>query len=164
MILHCFSNQDLYTDFTQHLPWIFVHVCNGTKGKFKVVLPGFLWRTPQSPWQPGREVRAHRRTGTGRQVNNLSVHAEFNEYSTRIINALTFIWLARISFLHFVCFWKQIQRTLKFLVEPLVLLLWGSSDFCPGFQSQGGFPHLCVALPVHNRFLRFTSETTLASS
>ena len=45
---------------------------------------------------------------------------------------------------------------------PLVPLFWTSGDVCPGFQSQGGFPCLDASLPVHNRFLRFTSGVTPA--
>ena len=39
----------------------------------------------------------------------------------------------------------------------LIPLFWTSGDVCLGFQSQGGFLHLRASLPVHNRFLRFTS-------
>ena len=44
----------------------------------------------------------------------------------------------------------------------LIPLFWTSGDICPGFQSQGGFPHLCASSPVHNGFLRFTSGATPA--
>ena len=47
-------------------------------------------------------------------------------------------------------------------VGPLIALFWTSGDVCPGFQSQGGFPRLHASLPVHNRFLRFTSGATPA--
>ena len=32
-----------------------------------------------------------------------------------------------------------------------------SGDICPGFQSKGGFPHLCTLSPACNGFFRFTS-------
>ena len=53
---------------------------------------------------------------------------------------------------------------LKFCRGPLIPLFWTSGDVCPGFQSQGGFPHLHASSPVHNRFLRFTSDATPAFS
>ena len=45
---------------------------------------------------------------------------------------------------------------------PLIPLFWTSGHVCPGFQSQGGFSHLCALLPTHNGFLRFTSGMTPA--
>ena len=39
-------------------------------------------------------------------------------------------------------------------------LFWTSGDVCPGFQSQGGFPHLCASLPVCNRISTFGATTT----
>ena len=53
-------------------------------------------------------------------------------------------------------------RTQVLFVGPLKLLFWTSGDICPMFQSQGGFPHLHASLPMHNRFLRFTSGATPA--
>ena len=47
-------------------------------------------------------------------------------------------------------------------IMTLILLLWTSGDICPGFQSQGGFYHLCALSPVCNGFLRFTSGVTPA--
>ena len=35
-------------------------------------------------------------------------------------------------------------------------------DFCPGFQSQGGFLSLHALSPAHNGILRFTSSATPA--
>ena len=32
---------------------------------------------------------------------------------------------------------------------PLIPLFWTSGDVCPGFQSQGGFPHLCASSSAH---------------
>ena len=45
----------------------------------------------------------------------------------------------------------------------LIPLFWTSGDVCPGFQSQGGFPHLHASSPVHNGFLKFTSGATPAN-
>ena len=36
-------------------------------------------------------------------------------------------------------------------------LFWTFGDVCPGFQSQGGTPHLHTLPPTHNGFFRFTS-------
>ena len=47
-------------------------------------------------------------------------------------------------------------------MKPLIFLLWTSSNICPGFQSQGGFPCLNALSPVHNGFLRFTCSVTPA--
>ena len=110
--MHCIPYQDLWTDFKLgFMHWFCIafyiriyaqiylirsliqclSVFNGAEGKFKVVLPGFLWRTPQSPWQPGRKVRAHRRTGTERQVNKFffAVCVLFVKQKWRI---LVFLW------------------------------------------------------------------------
>ena len=57
-------------------------------------------------------------------------------------------------------FFKIFCRTRVLFVGPLTPQFCTSGDVCPGFQSQGGFPHLRVSLPVHNRFLRFTSGAT----
>ena len=45
----------------------------------------------------------------------------------------------------------------------LIVLYWNSGDVCPGFQSQGEFPHLPASSPVCSRFLRFTSGATPAN-
>ena len=45
-------------------------------------------------------------------------------------------------------------------VGPLTPLFLTSGDVCPGFQSQGGSPHLHVSSPVHNGTLRFTYGVT----
>ena len=47
-------------------------------------------------------------------------------------------------------------------VWPLMPLFWTSGDACPGFESQGGSPHLLASLPVCNGFLRFTPGATPA--
>ena len=47
-------------------------------------------------------------------------------------------------------------------VGLLIPLFWTSCDVCPGFQSQGGSPHLHALLPVSNRIPRFTSGVTTA--
>ena len=41
-------------------------------------------------------------------------------------------------------------------------MFWTSSNVCPGFQRQGGSPHLHDLSPVWNRILRFTSGVTPA--
>ena len=61
-------------------------------------------------------------------------------------------------------FLNKFCRTQVLFVGPLIPLFWSSGDVCPGFQSQGGFPHLRASLPAHNRFLRFTSGATPAFS
>ena len=69
--------------------------------------------------------------------------------------AKTYVTVQRfkISTSIFFNFW----RTSVLFVGPLMPLFWTSSDVCPGFQSQGGFPHLQASLPACNGFLRFTS-------
>ena len=59
-------------------------------------------------------------------------------------------------FFFFFNFWK----TQVFFVGPLIPLFWTSGDVSPGFQSQGGSPHLHAFLPACNEFLRFTSGAT----
>ena len=44
----------------------------------------------------------------------------------------------------------------------LIPLFWTSGEVFPGFQSQGGSPHLHASSPACNRILRFTSGGTLA--
>ena len=39
-------------------------------------------------------------------------------------------------------------------------LFWSSGEICPGFQSQGGSPHLHALSLVYNGILRFTSGVT----
>ena len=46
-------------------------------------------------------------------------------------------------------------------VRPLIHLFWTLSIVCPGFESQGGSPHLHASLPVCNRILNSTSSMTL---
>ena len=43
---------------------------------------------------------------------------------------------------------------------PLIPCFWTSSDVCPGFQSQDGFPHLHASSLECNGLLRFTSGAT----
>ena len=64
----------------------------------------------------------------------------------------------------FIYFFKIFCRTQVLFVGPLIPLFWTSGDVCPGFQSQGGFPHLRASSPVHNGFLRFTPGVTPAFS
>ena len=45
---------------------------------------------------------------------------------------------------------------------PLISLFWNSGDVCPGFQSQGGSPHLHALLPAHSGILSFASGATPA--
>ena len=42
------------------------------------------------------------------------------------------------------------------------VLIWTSSDFWPGFQSQALFSCMRALSPARNRFLRFTSGVTPA--
>ena len=64
----------------------------------------------------------------------------------------------------FLFFLKIFCRTHVLFAGPLIPLFWTSGDVCPGFQSQGGFPHLRASLPARNGFLRFTSGATSAFS
>ena len=57
---------------------------------------------------------------------------------------------------------QNIWKALVLFVGRLTPLLWTSGDVYPGFQSQGGSPHLRASSPVCNRFLRFTSGATPA--
>ena len=50
----------------------------------------------------------------------------------------------------------------SFLWGPRYHCFCTCGDICPGFQSQGGFPHLYASSPTHNGFLRFTSGATPA--
>ena len=61
-------------------------------------------------------------------------------------------------------FFLNFCRTHVLFAGPLIPLFWTSGDICPGFQSQGGFPHLRASSPVYNGFLRFTSGVTPAFS
>ena len=56
---------------------------------------------------------------------------EFYNFSTQMKSFLEIFW-----------------RTSAIFVEPLIPLFWTSGDICPGFQSQGGFPHLHALLPL----------------
>ena len=47
-------------------------------------------------------------------------------------------------------------------MEQLIPLFWPSSDVCPEFQSQGGFPRLRALSSACNGFHRFTSSATPA--
>ena len=68
------------------------------------------------------------------------------------------------GFFFFFFFLNNFCKAQVLFVGPLIPLFWTSGDVCPGFQSQGGFPHLCASSPAHNGFLRFTSGATPAFS
>ena len=67
-------------------------------------------------------------------------------------------WLLKAAIFCF--FFKNKCLELSFFVGPLIPLFWTSGDICPGFQDQGGFPHLHASSPANNGFCRFTSGVT----
>ena len=43
-------------------------------------------------------------------------------------------------------------------MRPLIPLYWTSGDVCPGFQSQGGFPHRFAEEALNLLMIRFAEE------
>ena len=91
------------------------------------------------------------------QVNAMQFH-QIKIYMQSPLHPVLFQWES------FFFFFLNFCRTQVLFVGPLIPLFWTSGDVCPGFQSQGGFPHLRASSPAHNGFLRFTSGATPAFS